>query len=287
MRRKAGRPGWRDYEDIVMNAFGSPTSVRVTCEIRDHVADVRLARSEKLNALDLDMFERIVEVGESLIADADVRAVVLSGEGKAFCAGIDIECLTLLSDQEGHARLLNRSHEQSNLFQRAALIWRDLGVPVIAALHGSVLGGGLQIALAADIRIAEAETRFSIMESRWGIIPDMGLTVLMNGLTRADVVRELTYTGRVFDASEALDLGLLTRVSENPHAAALALAHEIAGRSPDAIRAAKRLFNAMDPLDGAALTRESVEQILLFGGEDHKEAVRANLERRSPTFRDR
>ena len=270
-----------------MADLGNSSGVRVTCDIQDHVADVRLSRPEKLNALDLAMFERLVEVGEALAADNDVRAVVISGEGGAFCAGIDLECLAMLTAPEGHARLLGRTHGSSNLFQQAALIWHDLGVPVIAALHGSVLGGGFQIGLAADIRIADPSARFSIMESRWGIIPDMGGTVLMQCLTRSDVIRELTYSGRMFDAQEALGFGLVTRIVEDPRSAALALAQEIANRSPDAIRAAKRLYNAAAPLDAQALLRESVEQVILFDGADHKEAVTANMNRRAPEFRRR
>lgn len=267
-----------------MSDSDTSENLRVTCEIRDHVAEVRLSRPDKLNALDIAMFERLVELGEALAANSDLRVVVLSGDGKAFCAGIDLECLSLLNSPQGHARLLSRSHGIANLFQRAALIWRELPVPVIAALHGSVLGGGLQIGLAADIRISAPATRFSIMESRWGIVPDMGGTLLLRSLTRADVIRELTYSARMFDASEALSLGLVTRIADDPRAEAMALAHEIATRSPDAIRAAKRLFDASEPLDEAALVRESAEQILLFHGADHKEAVRANIERRTPEF---
>jgi enoyl-CoA hydratase/carnithine racemase len=267
-----------------MTDLEQSTTGRVTCDIRNHVADVRLARPEKLNALDIRMFEEIVDVAAALASNRDVRAIVLSGEGKAFCAGIDLESLSLLDSPEGHARLLERSHGTSNLFQRAAMAWREMDIPVIAALHGTVLGGGFQIGLAADVRIADPSTRFSIMESRWGIIPDMGGTMLMKTLTRPDVIRELTYSARMFNADEALALGLLTRIAEEPRAAAMALAEEIAGRSPAAIRAAKRLFNASDALDEEALLRESVEQILLFHGEDHREAVAANVERRAPNF---
>jgi len=258
---------------------------RVKVTMRGHVADVRLARPEKLNALDVAMFQRISDVAAELADDRSVRAVVLSGEGKAFCAGIDLECLSSLNRPEGHAALLARTHGSSNLFQNAALAWRQLDVPVIAALHGNVFGGGFQLGLAADIRVADPASRFSIMETRWGIVPDMGGTLLMRAYAREDVIRELTYTGKTFTAPEALAFGFVTQVAEEPIAVALALAEDIAGRSPDAIRAAKRLFNASLPLEPAALARESAEQILLFQGHNHREAVSANLERRSPDFR--
>ena len=267
-----------------MNDTIPETTERVTVEIADHVADVRLSRPDKRNALDMQMFYELVKAGEALAFDRDVRAIVLSGEGKSFCAGIDLRCLSELNSPDGHAQLLERSHGAANLFQRAALIWREMPVPVIAALHGSAFGAGLQIGLAADIRIAAPATSFSIMESRWGIVPDMGGTIVLQALARSDVIRELTYSARIFSAEEALQLGLLTQIAEDPRLVAMTLAREISARSPSAIRAAKRLFNAVTPVGEAALVREAMEQILLLGGRDHREAARANLERRDPRF---
>src|SRR5258708_26108658 len=196
---------------------------RVSIDIKDGVADVRLIRAEKMNALDPAMFEGIIEAGAQLSAAKGVRAVVLSGEGKAFCAGLDMASFAAMKKDgdavPGVRDLTTRTHGIANRPQQCAWLWRELPVPVIAAVHGVALGGGFQIALGADMRYATADTRFSVMEIKWGLVPDLARTQLMRHLAREDVVRELTYTGRIFGAEAALRLGFVTKVASEPPAA--------------------------------------------------------------------
>jgi enoyl-CoA hydratase/carnithine racemase len=262
-------------------------SDRVQVTITDGVADVRLSRPEKLNALDPAMFAGLVDTGRGLAAEPSLRAVVLSGEGRGFCAGLDFASFMSLGDDGG--RLLARREDGSavNHAQRAAWVWSELPVPVIAAVHGVAYGGGLQIALAADIRLLAPDARLSVMEIRWGLIPDMTGTQTLRHLVRLDVAKELTFTGRVVSGREAVALGLGTRVEENPREAALAMARDIATRSPDAIRAAKRLLNTAvfgDRDDGFRLEEQIQRE--LFGSPNQLEAVQANFEKRAPRFSD-
>ncbi|MFI5003125.1 MAG: crotonase/enoyl-CoA hydratase family protein, partial [Reyranellales bacterium] len=220
---------------------------RVSIELKDGVADVRLIRADKMNALDPAMFEGIIEAGAKLAEMKGLRSVVLSGEGKAFCAGLDMGSFAAMESQgdkvPGVRDLTVRTHGIANRPQRCAWLWRELDVPVIAAVHGVAFGGGFQIALGPDMRYAAPDTCFSVMEIKWGLVPDLAGTQLMRHLAREDIVRELTYTGRIFNAEEAQQYGFVTRVVADPLKAALETAREIAGKSPDAIRAAKRLMN--------------------------------------------
>lgn len=260
----------------------------------DGVVELQLARADKMNALDPAMFDALVEAGEALRDDRNVRAVVISGRGKAFCAGLDMASFERMgqgaaSDVLGAAAsgtdLVARTHGIANAAQQVAMVWREVPVPVIAAVHGVAFGGGLQVALGADIRLVAADTKLSVMEIKWGLVPDMAGMVLMRELARTDVVRELTFTGRIFLGEEAVRLGLATRVAADPLAEALRMAHEIAGKSPDAIRAGKRLLNASLAHSAAELLiAESVEQQALIGSPNQVEAVKANIERRAPQF---
>ena len=262
---------------------------RIRISVDDGVADVRLNRADKINALDQQMFEAIAACGAELAATAGLRAVVLSGTGRGFCAGLDrSEFDRMTSGQSIVAQDLDRrSHGVSNLPQYAAMMWRELPVPVIAAVHGVAFGGGFQLMLGADIRILAPDTTLSIMETKWGLVPDMAGMALMRLFARDDVVRELTYSARSFSGTEAVGFGFATRTAADPLAEALALAREIAARSPDAIRSAKRLFNLNGNLDLAEILRaESREQGPLIGSPNQIEAVRANLERRAPLFID-
>jgi enoyl-CoA hydratase/carnithine racemase len=257
---------------------------RISIEIVDGVADVRLNRPEKMNALDPAMFQGIADAGATLAATPGLRAVVLSGAGRAFCAGLDMASFTGLSDA---ADLATRSYGDANLFQHVAWLWRRLPMPVIAAVHGVAFGGGFQIMLGADIRIAAPDTKLSIMEIKWGLVPDMAGIALTRGLVRDDVLRELTFTGRQFTAEEGVANGCITRVSAEPHAAAMALAREIAGKSPEAVRGAKRLYNQAVEHDAATLLKaESREQKSLIGTSNQMEAVMANMQKRLPVFHD-
>ncbi|MCL2419541.1 MAG: crotonase/enoyl-CoA hydratase family protein [Conexibacteraceae bacterium] len=218
-----------------------PAESRVAVAIADHVATVTLTRPEKHNALDLPMLDAISAAAERLCAEPDVRAVVLHGAGRSFCSGLDFPAVAAAGGLEAFRGVLDEP--PPNYFQRAAYGWIQVPVPVIAAVHGHCLGGGLQIALAADIRIAAADARLSVMEGRWGLIPDMSITRTLTRLAGIDIAKELTFTARELSGEEADRLGLVTRLAEDPLAAAHALAHEIAAMSPDAVRAAKRLFD--------------------------------------------
>jgi enoyl-CoA hydratase/carnithine racemase len=258
---------------------------RITTDIANGVADVRLSRADKMNALDPAMFDALVATCDRLSKERGLRAVVLSGEGRAFCAGLDRSSFAAM--KEASVRNLEaRTHGISNAFQYAVVGWRELAVPVIAAVHGVAFGGGFQLALGADVRYVAEDTRMSIMEITWGLVPDMGGTILMRHLAREDVIRELTYSGRIFSAREAHAYGFATRICADPRAEALVLAREIAEKSPDAIRGAKRLFNIAAGDAAACLLAESREQAHLIGSANQTEAVMANLEKRPPQFSD-
>jgi enoyl-CoA hydratase/carnithine racemase len=265
---------------------------RVSITMTDGVADVRLVRADKMNALDAAMFDALVGATERLGKEKGLRAVVLSGEGRAFCAGLDMGRFAAMNDNGGHGipgesrDLTRRTHGLANFPQQAVWGWRQLPVPVIAAIQGVAFGGGFQLALGADIRLLSPDARMSIMEIKWGLVPDMAGTPILATLVRDDILRELTYTGRIFSAQEALSYGLATRICDDPRAAALELALEIAGKSPDAIRAAKRMLNKLSVDPGPALLVESVEQQKLLGSINQTEAVRANIEKRAPRFVD-
>lgn len=255
---------------------------RISIAIDGGIADVRLTRTEKLNALDPAMFDAIIAAIDRLVEEKAVRVVVLSGEGRGFCAGLDM--MSMASGGSG-IDLETRSHGLANRVQQVAWGWRTLPMPVIAAVHGMAFGGGLQIMSGADVVIVHPDTRLSVMEMKWGIVPDMAGFALWRGRVRDDVLREQVYTAREFGGADAVAMGFATRTADDPHAAAMALAGEIAGRNPDAIRAAKRLAN-MGVDAEAILAAESDEQGKLLRTPNQIEAVRANIERRPPNFRD-
>ena len=259
---------------------------RVTVTIEDHVAHVLLDRADKMNALDDAMFGAIVEAGEHVRGATGVRAVVVSGAGRAFCAGIDLSSLANAERWKDGA-LSDRTHGDANRVQYVATLWRDLPMPVIAAVHGVCIGGGLQIASGADIRIAHPDTRMAVMEIKWGIVPDMGGYLLWRGNVRDDVLRDLTYTHREFTGAQARDLGFVTHVDDDPLPRAMALAHEIASKNPHAVRAAKDLSNRTPMMtDAQVLMAESLAQILLMYSPNQIEAVQAGIARRTPNFVD-
>ncbi|TKD52030.1 crotonase/enoyl-CoA hydratase family protein [Sphingomonas baiyangensis] len=260
------------------------SDARITTTIDGGVADIRLARPDKMNALDPAMFAAITDAVETLGATSGLRAVVLSGEGRAFCAGLDMAAMA--SGGIG-APLAERTHGDANLYQHIAWGWRTLPVPVIAAVHGIAFGGGLQIAAGADIRIAAPATRLAVMEMKWGIVPDMAGYALWRGCVRDDALRELAYTAREFTAEEGVALGFVTRIAADPHAEAMALARAIAARNPHAVRAAKALANRAADADSATILQaESDAQALLLRTPNQIEAVRANMEKRDPRFTD-
>lgn len=257
---------------------------RVTIAFDAGVADVRLNRADKMNALDKPMLDGIEGALDQLRTMAGLRAIVLSGEGKAFCAGLDMASFATVGAGQD---IMARTHGIANIFQHVAWGWRELPVPVIAAVHGVAFGGGFQIMSGADIRIAAPNTRFSIMEIKWGLVPDMAGLAIWRNLAREDVLRELTYTGRQFEADEALRHGLITRIADDPRAAALDLAGEIAAKSPDAVRGSKRLFNLAANADTAdILLAESDEQREIMRSPNQIEAVMANMAKRKAMFTD-
>ena len=269
---------------------------RITVELKDGVADVRLVRTDKMNALDDAMFAALVETGERLKTQKGVRAIVLSGEGRAFCAGLDMGNFGKMASGErdggksstGSSLVTdNRTPGGSNRAQHAVMVWREQPVPVIAAVHGVAFGGGFQLALAADMRFVAPDAKMSVMEIKWGLVPDMAGMVLTRGLVRDDVLRELTYTGRVFEGEEAQRLGLATRVCADPRADALAVAAEIAGKSPSAIRAAKRLLELVQDGDQHAILKaERAEQAALICSPNQIESVLSNMQKRPAAYAD-
>ncbi len=260
---------------------------RVTTDFANGIAHVQLNRADKMNALDRAMFDAIIAAGEALMDRNDVRAVVLSGAGRAFCAGIDTSAFTEFGALDDNHPLFQRIFGDSNMYQRVCTVWRDLPMPVIAAIHGTCFGGGVQIALGADMRIVHPETKLSVMEVKWGLIPDMGGLYYMPLLMRDDHVRELTYTGRIISGDEAVKLGLATKTAADPVADALALAQKIAASAPNAMRQAKAVFEGRPALNRAqTLQAESDRQAAIMRSPQFMEAVMAGMQKRAPHFSD-
>lgn len=259
---------------------------RVVVERDGAIAQVKLNRPDKRNGLDLATFEQLAAAGRSLGADRSVRAIVLCGEGKGFCAGLDWMSFLALPDQG--RRLLERPADSvANLAQQAAWVWREVPMPVIAAVHGFALGGGLQIALGADLLYAAPETELAVLEARYGLIPDMAISQTLFRRVPMDVAKELIFTARRLSAEEGAALGLVTRVVANPLDAARQTARQIASRSPEAVRAAKRLIHEGWRLEpGESLALETELQRPLLGSKNQLEAVQAVLQKREPSFDD-
>ncbi|MDG2449702.1 MAG: crotonase/enoyl-CoA hydratase family protein [Saprospiraceae bacterium] len=261
---------------------------RVTVTISNHIADVRLNRPDKMNALDQEMFNALVEAGEAVGSNPTVRCVVLSGEGRAFCAGMD----TSNFNPNSKGGILNepipsRTHGVANIFQKVAWIWREIPVPVIAAVHGVAIGGGLNIMSGADIKFITADTKLSIMELKWGMIPDMAGSQLWKHTVRDDIIRELTYTHRIFSGEDAVKYGFATHISESPYDDAMKIAREIAAKNPSAVIKAKKVINEAPYLNAAdGLMMESIEQSEITGRKNQIEAVMAATQKRQAIFDD-
>ncbi|MBB3993060.1 enoyl-CoA hydratase/carnithine racemase [Sulfitobacter undariae] len=260
---------------------------RVSVTYENHIAHVRLTRADKMNAVDQDMITAIIAAGNE-VAASDARAVIVSGEGKAFCAGIDISGLSGMIGKDPAELLMPRTHGEgtTNQWQEVAMVWARMDIPVIAAVHGVCFGAGIQLALGADIRIASPDAQFAVMEMKWGIVPDMGGMVLLPKLVRSDVLRRLTYTAEPISAEQAERWGLVTELADDPLAAAQELAETIAGKSPSAIRAAKRLIGIAETADAAAvLDAESRLQVDLIGKPHQMEVIAASFEKRAAVFK--
>lgn len=262
------------------------TADRVIVEAVDGIAYVTLNRPDKLNALDLPMLRALAATPKAIAADRSIRVVILRGRGDAFSSGLDFASLP---GPAGVARAAFKLPTQkTNLFQRACWAWREIPVPVLAVTTGHCYGGGLQLALAADFRFSDPECRFSIMEARWGLIPDMSGTVTLRELLPIDVAKRLAMTGEVLDAGRAAGLGLVTEVADDPLAAAEGLARQIIERSPDAVAATKKLFNTNWSVSTrAALWNELVAQVKLMTGDNHRIARRAGSTHETPRWKPR
>lgn len=260
-------------------------SERVLVSIENHVATVTLNRAEKQNALDMQMFEQIAAAGDSLKTERGVRAVVLRAEGEHFCAGMDVSVFQ--GGDIDPAKFQPVGDSDANFFQKPAYVWRELEMPVICAVKGNTLGGGLQIALGADIRVAAPDAQLSIMEVHWGLIPDLAITTTLRDIMPLDKVKALTFTGRVLSGNHALAMGLVTDVAEDPDAAATELAQMIAGMSPDAIRGGKKLINeAWKLADRDALKLEAKTQAKILQSPNTREAALSKFEKRAANFSD-
>jgi len=268
------------------------TRDRVTVTVADGVADVRMNRPDKRNALDGAMFLALAEAGEQVKADRSVRAVVLSGEGPAFCAGLDFGSFQQMAGGDRPAAAGGNPASMvegriTHLGQQVAWVWQEVPVPVIAAVHGAALGGGIQVALGADIRLVHPEAQLSVRELHWGLVPDMTGTLVLSRLVRPDIAKELTFTARIVSGTEAVELGLCTRLSDDPHRDAMAMATQIAASSPDAVRGAKALFNRLLHAEAAEQFAQERRVIgSLIGSPNQIEAVVANFEKRPARFTD-
>ena len=273
-------------------ASAADIAARVSVTMHEGIAHVRLTRPDKRNALDDAMFQAIAQAGERVKHDTSVRAVVLSGDGASFCAGLDFggfQAMGSGNSGDGSATAAGSMKDGriTHLAQQICWVWQEVPVPVIAALQGHALGGGMQLALGADIRIAHPDTKMSMREVHWGLIPDMTGTLRLSRLVRDDVMKDLVFTGRIFPASEGATLGVVTRLSIDPVADAMVAAAEIAGRSPSAVRGAKQLINRLS--NAGAAEHFAAEREIIFGliGKPHQvEAITANFENRAPKFED-
>jgi enoyl-CoA hydratase/carnithine racemase len=273
-------------------ASAADIAARVSVTMHEGIAHVRLTRPDKRNALDDAMFQAIAQAGERVKHDTSVRAVVLSGDGASFCAGLDFggfQAMGSGNSGDGSATAAGSMKDGriTHLAQQICWVWQEVPVPVIAALQGHALGGGMQLALGADIRIAHPDTKMSMREVHWGLIPDMTGTLRLSRLVRDDVMKDLVFTGRIFPASEGATLGVVTRLSNDPVADAMVAATEIAGRSPSAVRGAKQLINRLS--NAGAAEHFAAEREIIFGliGKPHQvEAITANFENRAPNFAD-
>ena len=253
-------------------------SERVVISRVGDIAHVRLNRPDRHNGMDWAMLEAVIAAGESLSSDRQLRAVVLAGEGPSFCAGLDVK--SVMADKTKVARMaIEMRKPWANIFQRWGLVWRELPVPVIAAIHGNCFGAGIQLALAADIRFARPDAKLSIMEAKWGLVPDMSGALTLRELLPIDVAKELTMTGRVLSGNDAKALGLVTHIADDPVAAATTLAEEIAVRSPDSVALTKQLFHdAWADNAGSTLAAERKHQRNLIGKANMRISAKRNAE---------
>ncbi|WP_163338891.1 crotonase/enoyl-CoA hydratase family protein [Desulfopila sp. IMCC35008] len=249
------------------------TTDRVQLDIEENIAYVTLNRPDKHNGLDEEMLLSLIHTARTIRKDRSIRCVILQGNGPSFCAGLDFGYVAKhpIMVPKYFAKL---PWTKANNFQRVAHIWRELPIPVIAVIHGNCFGGGMQIILACDYRIAEPDANLSILEMKWGLIPDMSGMVTLSRLTRVDIAQELTMTGRFFSGQEGAEYGLISKISADPLAEARELARTICEKSPDAIAATKYLFKKTWKKDTRmALLWERLTQLRLFASKNQRIAM--------------
>lgn len=259
---------------------------RVLVEHRDSVAFVTLNRPEALNGIDLATIDELIAAAETIKADRSIRAVIIQGAGRSFCAGLDFA--SAFKDKKRVARFFFAGPRRVNRFQKWSTIWREVPVPVIAVVHGHCYGGGLQLVAGADFRFTTPDAQWSILEAKWGLVPDMGGTVPFLDTMPLDIVQRLAMTGEVVSGQQAVELGLATGVSEDPLAEALTLVDQILERSPDSVAATKELLylNARGSVR-RALRRERKLQSVMFKSPNTKIAREAGMKKETPAYRDR
>ena len=238
----------------------------IRIEKKQGIATVYLNRPAKRNAMSFELLRELVAVAKKIKSDRSIRCVILTGETNVFSAGIDLADLNNPKNRAYAAWELIKPGQ--SLFQKAFLIWQELPVPVIAAIEGYCFGAGMQLALAADIRIAHPKTQMSIMETRWGLVPDMGLTRSIKGIIGVDLAKELSLTARVFDGDYAKEIGLVTHLNDSPVEQAQLLAQEMLQRSPDALAAVKQVLDAMEHQPKKSLRLEKIWQLKLLLGKN-------------------
>ncbi len=255
-----------------MHAIAAYEYQTLQVSVTENIATITLNRPQKKNAMSFMMVDELISVATRISKDKTLRAVILHGAEGTFCAGIDLGDLNNPKNQA--YALWELIKPWQSLFQRVCLVWRDVPIPVITVLEGHCIGAGLQLALACDVRIAHPDCQLSVMEAKWGLVPDMGLTQSALGLVRADILKELAMSARILDAEEGLQLGLVTHCSELPLEDAQKLAAKFAQRSPDAVLASKRIINAMYQQSGSTLYKEKLWQLKLMLGRNRKLALK-------------
>jgi len=256
---------------------------KVLTEIKDGVAYVTLNRPDALNGIDLDLIDQLIKAAESLKGDKSIRAVVLQGAGRSFCAGLDFA--SAFKNKKRVARFFLAGPKKANTFQKFSTVWRELPVPVVAVVHGHCFGGGLQLVAGADFRFTTPDAKWSILEAKWGLVPDMGGTVPFLDVMPVDIVQRLAMTGEVVSGEQAVELGLATGVSEDPLAEALALIEQIKERSPDSVAATKELiYRNSRGTERRALRLERKLQSIMFKSPNTRIAREAGMKKESPVF---
>lgn len=253
-------------------------SDRLDIEIDDHgIATVSLNRPDKRNAIDWPMLRAWIDAQKQLTKTPGLRGVIIRGHGASFCAGLDFAAFGKTPARVVQA-FFQPGGRDANLFQQACIGWRQLPVPVAAAIHGHCFGGGIQLALGADFRFSRPDAEFSVMEAKWGLIPDMSGMITLRELIPIDLAKRLVMTAEVFSGEQAKAWNLVTELANDPERAARELLDQIAQRSPDAVAAAKGLLHeTWQADDNKALAAERRWQRRLLVGDNQRIAVKRNL----------